>query len=64
MPLIQVQVLEGRSSEQISRLIQQLTISAVESLEVKPEQVRVIVNEVPKSHWGVGGVTKETLDRK
>ncbi|WP_335377550.1 2-hydroxymuconate tautomerase family protein [Bacillus sp. JJ1122] len=59
MPIIQVQVLEGRSDEKIRELIAGITDSAVRTLEVKPEQVRVIVQPVPKKYWGVGGISKD-----
>ncbi|WP_066365302.1 2-hydroxymuconate tautomerase family protein [Neobacillus fumarioli] len=58
MPIIQVQILEGRTDEQIRNLIAELTKSTVHCLQVKPEQVRVIVQTVPKNYWGTGGVTK------
>ncbi|MGD6901543.1 tautomerase family protein [Bacillus infantis] len=60
MPIIQVQVLEGRSDEKIRELIAGITDSAVNILEVKPEQVRVIVQPVPMKYWDVGGRTRET----
>jgi 4-oxalocrotonate tautomerase len=59
MPIIQVQVLEGRSDEKIRELIAGITDTAVRTLDVRPEQVRVIVQPVPKKYWGVGGVTKD-----
>jgi 4-oxalocrotonate tautomerase len=59
MPIIQVQVLEGRSDEVIRELIAGVTDSAVRTLGVKPEQVRVIVQPVPRKYWAVGGVTKD-----
>ncbi len=59
MPIVQIQVLEGRDKQQIARLIASVTEAVVASLEIKPEQVRVLVSEVPPTHWGVGGVTKE-----
>ena len=61
MPIIQVHVLEGRSDEKIKELISGITETTVRTLEVKPEQVRVIVQNVPGKYWGVGGVTKEEL---
>lgn len=61
MPIIQVQVLEGRSDEKIKELIAGITDTAVRTLEVKPEQVRVIVQTVPHKYWGVGGITKEDI---
>lgn len=59
MPIIQVQVLEGRSDEVIRELISGITDTAVRTLDVKPEQVRVIVHPVPRKYWGVGGITKD-----
>lgn len=61
MPLIQVQILEGRTDQQIKDLIANLTDSTVKSLGVKSQQVRVTVNVVPKKYWGVGGITKDEL---
>ena len=61
MPIIQVQVLEGRSDEKIKELIAGITDTTVRTLEVNPEQVRVIIQIVSPKHWGVGGVTKDDL---
>ncbi len=60
MPIIQVQMLEGRSNEKIKDLVAGITKTAVETLGVKPEQVRVIVQPIPHKYWGVGGITKES----
>ena len=59
MPIIQVQVLSGRDHEQIKNLIADVTNAAVKNLSVKPEQVRVLVTEVPHMYWGVGGQTMD-----
>jgi 4-oxalocrotonate tautomerase len=61
MPIIQVQMLEGRSDENIKQLIAGITETAVRALDVKPEQVRVIVQTIPHQYWGVGGVTKDVF---
>jgi 4-oxalocrotonate tautomerase len=58
MPIIHVHVIEGRSDEQLSNLMEKLTAAAAESLEVKKEQVRILIQEVPNKHWGVGGKPK------
>lgn len=63
MPIVQVSILEGREKEQIKQLIEGVTSAITASLEVKPEQVRVLVTEIPLSHWGVGGITKEEQTR-
>jgi 4-oxalocrotonate tautomerase len=58
MPLIQVTLLEGRSAEAKAALIRRLTDAAVEAVAAPREAVRVILQEVPLAHWGVGGVSK------
>jgi len=58
MPIIAVSLLEGRTDEQLATLIAQLTEAATTSLGVPAATVRVLLNEVPPSHWGVGGVSK------
>ncbi|ANX11334.1 4-oxalocrotonate tautomerase [Fictibacillus arsenicus] len=59
MPIIHVHVIKGRTDEQLSELMESLTNAAAESLDVKKEQVRVLIQEVPNKHWGVGGKPKQ-----
>ena len=55
MPLIQINLLEGRPPEKITELIRNITDTAAETLGAPKESVRVLVNEMPKTHWGIGG---------
>ena len=55
MPIIRVEMQEGRSPETKERLIAALTSTVVETLGVAPEQVRVLLFELPKTHWGIAG---------
>jgi 4-oxalocrotonate tautomerase len=64
MPIIRVEIQEGRSPEAKERLIAALTADAVEILEVKPEQVRVLLYELPKAHWGIAGQSVARRDRE
>lgn len=57
MPLIEVTLVEGRSPEQIRALISGLTRVAGETVDVPPDSVRVVVREVPATHWAAGDVT-------
>lgn len=57
MPLVQVTVVAGRSPEQLRGLVHELHAAVVRSLDTDPERVRVIVHEVPASHWAAGDVT-------
>jgi 4-oxalocrotonate tautomerase len=57
MPLIEVTLAEGRSPEKLRALISRLTEAVVETGVAKKEAVRVILREVPKSHWAAGDET-------
>lgn len=56
MPLIQVNIMEGRPPEKIKALIENITDTVVETLDAPKKSVRVLVNEMPKTHWGIAGV--------
>jgi 4-oxalocrotonate tautomerase len=57
MPLVEVTLAEGRSPEQLRALIGNLTRAVVEAVQVPDESVRVILREVPATHWAAGDVT-------
>jgi 4-oxalocrotonate tautomerase len=58
MPIIQVQMMEGRPKEKIAEVIQNITNTVAETLDAPKENIRVLVTEIPKTHWGVAGVPK------
>lgn len=62
MPIISVQVLEGRSPEKKRAFMRALAEAAVTTLGVPEQSVRVILTEVPPEHWGVGLKTKAELE--
>lgn len=64
MPLAQIHILEGRTSEQKKKMITAVTEALINSLDVPRENVRVVIYEVPKSHWSVGGMTMEEQEKK
>jgi len=58
MPIIDITILEGRTHEQKSALITEVTDAAVRALGAPPQTVRVIIREVEPPHFAVGGVPK------
>ncbi|HLR68285.1 MAG TPA: 4-oxalocrotonate tautomerase [Virgibacillus sp.] len=56
MPLVNMQIMEGRPESKINDLIKNVTETVSETLDSPKENVRVIIHEVPKTHWGIGGV--------
>jgi 4-oxalocrotonate tautomerase len=56
MPIVHIEILEGRTAAKKRSLITEVTDAVVRSLEVQPSQVRVLLREVPHDQWAVGGV--------
>lgn len=57
MPIIQVNVAEGRTAEQKSAAFAAITEAVVRTLDVRPEQVRIQINEVSPENYAIAGET-------
>ncbi|MBA4286076.1 MAG: 4-oxalocrotonate tautomerase [Xanthomonadaceae bacterium] len=57
MPIIQFNLLEGRTVEQKRKLAKRVTETVVEVLGVRPENVRILIHEMGAEDFSVGGVT-------
>jgi 4-oxalocrotonate tautomerase len=56
MPIIQVNMFEGRTIDQKRTLVSNMTEAVVKSLGVKPEDVRIILQEMTKQDYAIAGV--------
>lgn len=63
MPIVQISILEGRTAEQIETMIHEVTDAIHRSLGAPVESVRVLVDEMPKTHLGIGGKSAKALGR-
>ncbi|BBB28632.1 4-oxalocrotonate tautomerase [Neptunomonas japonica] len=63
MPIVQVNMLEGRTDEQKEALIREITEAMVRSISAPRESVRVMINEMPKQHFGIGGNSVKKMGR-
>jgi 4-oxalocrotonate tautomerase len=63
MPIIQVNLLEGRSDEQVEAMIREVTDVVSVTLDAPRESIRIIVNPVSSAHWGIGGATAKSKGR-
>jgi len=57
MPFIDVTLAEGRTPQQLRALIHELHDAAQRAVGAPPETIRVVLREVPTSHWAAGDVT-------
>ncbi|HWA42430.1 MAG TPA: 2-hydroxymuconate tautomerase [Hypericibacter adhaerens] len=55
MPVVQVHLKAGRTTEQKRRLVEKITDSLVEIAGANRERVHVIIDEVPADSWGRAG---------
>ena len=57
MPLVEVSLVEGRTPEQIRSLIHELHEAVIRALAAPPANVRILVRELPATHWAAGDIT-------
>lgn len=57
MPLIEITLGQGRDPDQIRWLIHEVHEAVLRTANTRPEHIRVIVREVPRTHWATGDVT-------
>lgn len=57
MPIIQFNLLEGRTVEQKRELARRVTQTVVEVLGCKAETVRILIHQMTANDFSVGGVT-------
>lgn len=63
MPIAQLHILEGRTDEQKERLIHEVTQAIARAIDAPEPNIRVIITEMPKQHFGIGGQSVKQLGR-
>ncbi len=58
MQLVHIELIEGRSQEQLKNLVKDVTKAVVENTGAPAEHVHVVLNEMQKDRYAVGGVLK------
>ena len=56
MPSVRIDLWPGRDKEKKKELIEKVTSAVVDAIGCPIEAVQVIINEVEKDNWGIGGV--------
>lgn len=54
MPVVIVEMWEGRTLDQKESLIKGIT-KAFEAIGTKPESLNIVIHDVPKTNWGSKG---------
>ena len=63
MPLVRIDIMEGRPPEMIEELHDRVAHLVAEVLETPIERVRTYITQFPPEAWGIGGVPASELRR-
>ncbi|QIL46267.1 2-hydroxymuconate tautomerase family protein [Vagococcus coleopterorum] len=55
MPIVTVSLMEGRTPEQKAAMISEVTDAIVRTTGAKKEAVSIIINDMKKENYGLGG---------
>ena len=62
MPQIEITIAEGRTPTQIRNMMHEVHAAVLRTVNTRPEYIRVVVQEVPRTHWATGDVTLTEMD--
>lgn len=55
MPVVTIDMWEGRTVEQKKQLVEGITKVMVDKLGIAPEHITIIIRDDPKHNWATGG---------
>ncbi|WP_338034765.1 2-hydroxymuconate tautomerase [Lacticaseibacillus kribbianus] len=58
MPLVHIDLIEGRSQEQLRQMVADVTTAIAKNTGAPKEHIHIVLNEMAKEHYAVGGVLK------
>lgn len=56
MPLVRIDIIEGRPPEVIEELHARVAALVAEIVGSPVERVRTFITEIPAANWGIGGI--------
>jgi 4-oxalocrotonate tautomerase len=63
MPIANINIMEGRSDEQKEAMVEEVTAAISRTIGAPEETIRVLINDVSKQNWGIGGTSAKKLGR-
>ncbi len=58
MPLVHIDLIEGRSKEQLSQMVKDVTKAIADNTGAPAEHIHIVLNEMSKDHYSVAGILK------
>ncbi|MBA1435058.1 2-hydroxymuconate tautomerase [Bombilactobacillus bombi] len=62
MPLVHIELIEGRSPEQLKQMVEDVTTAISKNTGAPKEHIHVVLSEMQKNHYAVGGVLKSDAE--
>jgi 4-oxalocrotonate tautomerase len=59
MPIVHVSMMSGRTDVQKETLIRKVTDAVMDAIAAPEQNVTVIINEIPKTEYGIGGLSAD-----
>ncbi len=63
MPVVMVYMLPGRTEEQKRQLVKAMTDAMINIAKAPAENTAVLIHEVPKTDWALGGTLVTDMKR-
>ncbi len=61
MPMVKIEMFEGRSDEVKAEMIREISRVVAKTSGAPIEDVWIVLKDVPKKHWGLGGIPASKL---
>ena len=61
MPVVTIEMWEGRSVSQKRELVRAMTKAMVDIAGANPETLHILIRDVPKTNWGRNGILSSDL---
>lgn len=62
MPQVSITLAQGRTPEQIRAVLREVHAAVLRTTDTRSEHIRVVVHEVPRTHWATGDITLTEMD--
>ncbi|WP_083211278.1 tautomerase family protein [Mycolicibacterium porcinum] len=62
MPNVEITIGVGRTPEQLRKMMHEIHLAMLRTVASAPEDIRVVVHELPRSHWATGDTTLSEWD--
>ena len=61
MPVVTIQMWDGRTVEQKRELVKAITKAMVDIAGASPDKLYIIIHDIPKVNWGMNGTLSSDL---